>query len=343
MEEKIHILNHGVEEIKEKCADIVPEAYRMDQVCQWIFKKKARAFKDMSNLPVPMREKFEQKYIACALEIEKNERSLDDTIKLTFKTKANEQFSAVILPHRTYRSVCISTQVGCAWKCRFCASGLVPYKRNLGSGEILDQILIASAVIAPETLRNVLFMGMGEPLANYMGTLKAVEWMISPKGLGMSPSRITLSTTGLVPQIKNLAKHKLNINLALSLHAPTDYMRKKIMPVSARFKLNEVLEACKLFQLDNNSDLTMEYILLKGVNDQISEAQELDQLLLAKKFIRPPKINLIVYNPISALSYHSSSPEQVDHFYHYLKKRDWIVHIRKPKGREIEAACGQLS
>ena len=297
----------------------------------------------MTNLPIELRNILSKKFILRKLTIQsQNCSQKDPTQKFNFNTTEHQTVSAVFLPHLTYQSACISTQVGCAWKCQFCASGLVPFQRNLTTGEILDQIFLIEER-TNEKIQNILFMGMGEPLANYENTVQSIRWMISKNGLQKSPARITLSTTGVVPQIKKLAEEKLNIHLALSLHAPNDSIRKKIMPVSSKFHIRDVLNACKYFQTLNKSELTFEYILLKDVNDRSQDAEELVQLIESFSFIRPPKINLIPYNPVPDLPYHPPQPQQIDFFHNYLKSKNFIVHSRKPQGQDIGAACGQLS
>ena len=318
------------------------ESYRMEQVFHWIFSQHQSTFQGMTNLPASFRKLLDQNYALRSLKIIKKEESkLDHTIKFTFQTFDYKNFIAVLLPHKNYYTLCISTQVGCAFKCQFCASGLVPYDRNLSSGEILDQIFLIEDS-RNISLKNILFMGMGEPLANYSNVLKTIQWLKSPQGFKIHPSHITLSTTGVVPQIKKLAKERLNVNLALSLHSADEKIRKKIMPVSSKFSIPEVLNACKIYQLENNSDLTIEYILLNKVNDQLKDAKTLVSVLNSTHFKGKPKINLIPYNSVANLPFKPSSQENIENFYQFLKNKGFIVHTRKPQGQDIGAACGQL-
>ncbi len=297
----------------------------------------------MSSLPAPLRQKLNELYDLRKLPAPKTEKSrIDPTIKFTFDVAKKECFSCVFLPHKGYNSLCISTQAGCAFRCQFCASGLVPFERNLTSGEILDQIFWAEQ-ISEQKIQNILFMGMGEPLANYENTVRAIRWMSGPNGLKMNPKRITLSTTGLEPQIKKLADEKLNVNLALSLHAANDELRAKIMPVSSKFAITEVLSACKIYETRNTGDFTIEYILLKDANDRLKDAKELDTLLNSFRFPKLTKINLIPYNPVPGLPYKAPDQTRVDDFFLFLKKKKYVVHCRKPQGQDIGAACGQLS
>lgn len=318
------------------------ERYRFEQICNWVFQRHRSTFQEMTNLPAPFRDTLDKTYALRSLKIIKKEESkFDETIKFTFQTFDSKDFTAVLLPHKNYYTLCISTQVGCAFKCQFCASGLVPYDRNLSSGEILDQIFLIENS-KNITLKNILFMGMGEPLANYSNVVKTIEWLISPQGFKLHPSNITLSTTGVVPQIKKLAKERLNINLAISLHSANEKIRKKIMPVSSSFSIQEVLNACKIYQLENNSDLTIEYILLNEINDGIKDADILIKALNAAHFKIKPKINLIPYNPIPTIPFRPSSPEKIENFFQFLKNKGFLTHTRKPQGQDIGAACGQL-
>ena len=296
----------------------------------------------MSNLPASLRNGLSRDWALKTLEIEKKEKSgLDGTTKFIFKTSDSRSFSAVFLPHSKYNSLCISTQVGCAWGCRFCASGLVPFTRDLTPGEILDQIFLCEEE-SGQKIKNILFMGMGEPLANYSGTLKSIQWFTSPNGFRMNPSRIVVSTTGLAPQIAKIAGENLRVNLALSLHAPTDDLRKKLMPKSARFPIRDVLAACKIYQEKNRSEFTIEYILLKNINDTLEVARNLAELILSSRFPFQPKINLIPHNPVPSIPYETPAPETVRSFFDFLKSKKLNVHTRKPQGRDLSAACGQL-
>ena len=320
---------------------IKEEPYRIKQIYDWVFRRQVSSFEAMSNLPATLRKSLEENYLLRSLKIVKKECAKDGTTKFTFETRDRKNFTAVFLPHVGYSTACISSQVGCAWKCQFCASGLVDFDRNLSAGEILDQIFLIERDLKIK-IKNVLFMGMGEPLANYSNLVSAVRWLVSPLGLQWSPAHVTLSTTGVAPQIKKIALERLNINLALSLHSADEAIRKKIMPVSSKFSVREVLEACKIFQAENDSDLTIEYILLDGVNDGIKEAEKLAAVLNSIRFKRQPKINLIPYNPVPDLPYKTSRKDRMEAFFQFLKSKNFIAHTRKPQGQDIGAACGQL-
>lgn len=334
-----HLLDLSLEEVGKKLGAV---AYRPDQILGWVFSKRVRNFSDMSDLPQVLRNELSSSYLLRKVSVHSREESrLDGTVKLTFGAGKKEQFSCVLLPEKNYQSLCISTQVGCAWACKFCASGLVPFERNLSPGEILDQIFWAEES-SKRKVRNVLFMGMGEPLSNYAGTIGAIRWLLSPKGFGLSPSRIVLSTTGLAPQILKISKEKMGVNLALSLHAPDDALRKKIMPKSSQFSIRDILAASKMYLQENGGEFTVEYILLKGVNDGAEHAQALAKILHTARFPVPPKINLIPQNPVPGISFSASTKERSQEFFNILKSKKFTVHTRRPKGQDLEAACGQL-
>ena len=333
-----HLLDLSYEELKEKLGD----SYRLRQVCEWVFEKRARSFEDMTSLPLDLRRELDSQAALRNLQVERTEESrIDRTSKFTFKTCDKQNFSCVFLPHKSYNSLCISTQLGCAWECSFCASGLIPFSRNLTSGEILDQIFLVEEQ-SGRKIRNVLFMGMGEPLSNYSGTVRTIRWLTSPHGFKMNPSRIVLSTTGLAPQIAKISGEKLQVNLALSLHAPNEALRKKIMPKSSRFPIPDVLAACKKYWQENGGEFTVEYILLRGVNDRKIHAEELSRLLLSARFPSLPKINLIPQNPVGTIALQPSLPQAAEAFFAHLKKKNFNVHTRKPQGQDLDAACGQL-
>lgn len=326
-----------------KLSEFSSEKYRIQQISRWIVDRHPQSFSEIKNIPISQREKFSNKFALSKLKIHSRQISkIDQTEKFTFETKDKRFISSVFLPHIKYNSICISSQIGCAFECTYCATGLIPFRRNLSSGEILDQILLTEEKIK-QKIKNVLFMGMGEPLANYENVLKAIEWLISDNGFKLHPHKVTLSTTGIPSQILRLANQQLNINLALSLHAPNDKIRKKIMPTSAQFLIKEILTACKHFQKKNNSNFTIEYILIKDMNDNIKEIRELLVLIRSFNFSPLPKINLIPYNQVLTLKYKKIDPKQVEFFFRFLKNNGFNVHTRKAQGEDIVAACGQLS
>ncbi len=313
-------------------------AFRAKQIYEWFFQKDAGSFQDMSDLPASLRMILEERYLLHPLHIRRKEESpLDGTIRYFFEAHDHETVSTVFLPEEDRLSLCLSTQVGCAYRCQFCASGLVPFKRQLSAAEIIDQILL----IKKDQKRaptNLLFMGMGEPLANYTQVVQTIRWITSSVGLGMSPSRVTLSTSGLIPQIIKLADDQVKVKLAVSLHAVRDDLRVKIMPVSGRFGVRQLIKAAKYYGRKTNAPVTFEYILLDQVNDFEMDANRLAYLI--KGF--PHKVNLIPYNPIPGLPYERPPMSSVLRFQNWLRTRGVPVYIRKPKGLDIGSACGQL-
>lgn len=313
-------------------------AFRASQVYSWYFSRGASDFSDMSDVPAALRSTLAAEYQLHPLTLRRKEASaLDGTVRYHFGARDAEDVSTVFLPEDDRLSLCLSSQVGCAYKCSFCASGLVPFKRQLSASEIVDQILLISKDSA-KTPTNLLFMGMGEPLANYTQVVQAIRWITSAKGIGMSPSRITLSTSGLAPQIFRLADDGVKVNLAISLHAVRDDLRLKIMPVSGKFGVRELMKAAKYYGKTTKAPVTFEYILLNKVNDFLIDANRLSYLV--KGF--PNKVNLIPYNPVPGLPYERPPMESIIRFQNWLKERGVPVFIRKPKGLDIGSACGQL-
>jgi 23S rRNA (adenine2503-C2)-methyltransferase len=313
-------------------------AFRAKQIYEWFLKKDAVDFASMSDVPAALRDVLAAYYRLHPLRLVRKEESrLDGTIRYIFHAPDGKMVSTVYLPEPERLSLCLSTQVGCAYKCSFCASGLVPFERQLSAAEIVDQILLIRQD-TKATITNLLFMGMGEPLANYTQVVQAIKWITAPEGLGMSPTRITLSTSGLVPQIQRLADDGVKVKLAISLHAVRDDLRLKIMPVSGRFGVRELIKAARYYSFKSGSAVTFEYILLDGVNDFMIDANRL--AYLTKGF--PSKVNIIPYNPVRGLPYKRPSHETVMRFQHWLRDRNVPVFVRKPKGLDIGSACGQL-
>jgi 23S rRNA (adenine2503-C2)-methyltransferase len=312
--------------------------FRLKQIHEWLFKRHAGSFAEMSDLPAAMRESLDRQFRLHALSrIRKEESQLDGTIRYIFRGHDAKTVSTVYLPDADRLSLCLSTQVGCAYKCTFCASGLVAFQRQLSAAEIVDQILLIQKDSKVD-VTNLLFMGMGEPLANYTQVVQSIRWMTSPAGLGMSPSRLTLSTSGLIPQIIRLADDGVKVRLAVSLHSVRDELRLQIMPVSGHFGVRPLIKAAKYYANKTSSEVTFEYILLSEVNDHLIDANRL--AYLTKGFLC--KINLIPYNPVKGLPYKRPSHESIYRFQNWLRERGATVFIRKPKGLDIGSACGQL-
>lgn len=315
------------------------KAFRGRQIRQWLFKKLASSFEEMTNLPKSLRASLDEQACISYLERAKTEESKDGTKKYLFKLNDGHFIESVLIPERDHDTLCISSQAGCAMDCQFCLTAKEGLKRNLTASEILDQVIhVKRSITDHNRLANIVFMGMGEPLANYGAVKKAVINLISEEGMNFSRRRVTLSTCGLVPYMKKLGE-EMNIKLAISLNAADDETRSKLMPINKRYPLKSLLEACKAFPLPKGERITFEYILIKGVNDRDEDALKMAELL---KGIRS-KINLIPLNPHLGTRMSPSSIERIREFQDILMKRYYTAIIRKSRGGDILAACGQLS
>jgi len=333
--------------------DLLPEEwdlsdgpeYRRKQVAEWLFTKRAGSFAEMSNLPAAMRQHLEATYDFNALKLTKLQGSHDTTRKLLWELRTGDYIESVLIPasldlfgERSDRfTLCVSTQVGCAYGCKFCASGLEGWKRNLTAGEIVAQI-IETERATKVRINNLVFMGMGEPLANYQNLMQALKIINAEWGVGIGARHITISTSGLAPQIRELADQPLQIRLALSLHGATDEVRQQIMPVNRKYPLAELLDACADYQEKKRKMMTLEYILIEGVNDSLAQAT-----MLAKHARRlHAKVNLIPYNTVEGLDWRRPNDTVIDQFADVLHAAKVTATVRREKGHDIDAACGQL-
>jgi 23S rRNA (adenine2503-C2)-methyltransferase len=320
-------------------------AYRRTQVAEWLYAKRAASFAEMTNLPAPFRAHLESAYDFTALKLARMQGSHDTTRKLLWHLRTGDYIESVLIPASTdlfgERSdrftLCLSTQVGCAYGCKFCASGLEGWKRNLTPGEIVAQIIETERATKTK-INNLVFMGMGEPLANYANLMKALEIINAPWGVGIGARHITISTSGLAPQIRELANQPLQIRLALSLHGATDPVRAQIMPVNKKYPLGELLAACADYQAKKRKMMTLEYILIEGVNDSTTEAEVLARH--AKRL--HAKVNLIPYNTVEGLPWKRPTDFAIDRFAAILHGAKVTATVRREKGHDIDAACGQL-
>jgi 23S rRNA (adenine2503-C2)-methyltransferase len=314
-------------------------AYRARQVWQWLYQKRAASFADMSNLSAVFREQLAADFSISRLSVERRADSADGTVKFLFRLADGRNIESVLIPEAKRLTLCISTQVGCGFGCAFCATALLGLKRNLHASEIVDQILEASRTLTEDRrITNVVLMGMGEPLANYRQTIKALSVMTNNSwGVGISPRRITLSTVGLVPQIRKLMD-ETNVSLAISLHAATDELRSQLMPVNRKYSLRQLMDCCRALPIPRRKRITFEYVLLRGVNDSAADAHSLVELLRGVRC----KINLIPFNPHHGSRYQRPETENVEGFQHILSSRGLQVNVRRPRGDDIAAACGQL-
>lgn len=330
------------DEINSFFKDKGERSFRARQVSEWLWKKSARSFDEMTNLPKTTRELLKQHFSIHAVTLTGTQTSKDKTIKNIFKLYDGNVVEGVLIPTETRMTACISSQVGCSLTCAFCATGKISRVRNLTADEMYDQVSIIkkqSEEIYGITLTNIVYMGMGEPLLNYKNVLESIERITSADGMGMSPHRITVSTAGIAKMIRKLGDDKVKFNFALSLHAANDEKRNKIMPINEQNSLNSLAEALKYFYERTKTRVTYEYIVFKDFNDEITDAMELE------KFCRiiPCKVNIIEYNPIGESAFRQTTNARLKKFISYLHDKGIIVSVRKSRGKDINAACGQLA
>jgi len=313
--------------------------FRARQLMQWIYQRGVLDFESMTDLSRDLRRTLGA---AASLELPpviSEHRSADGTIKWLVDVAAGQAIETVYIPEPNRGTLCISSQAGCALDCAFCATGQQGFNRNLSAAEILGQVVLASAAIAPAEISNVVFMGMGEPLANYRNVVAVAKLLLADHAYGLSRRRVTISTAGLVPQLRRLAD-ECNVALAVSLHAPTDDLRDELVPINRRHPIAELLDACwRYAEVLASRQVTFEYVMLDGVNDSVAQARALVRLLAG----RPAKVNLIPFNSFPGGRYHCSSPEAIDRFWRTLWSAGIVATVRRPRGDDIAAACGQLA
>ncbi|HEX8297508.1 MAG TPA: 23S rRNA (adenine(2503)-C(2))-methyltransferase RlmN [Chthoniobacteraceae bacterium] len=334
------------EEIEARLKVLGQPGYRAKQVAEWVYAKRARSFEAMSNLPASLRTQLAEAFSFESLEAVRVLGSEDTTRKYLFRLPDGALIESVLIPASPAlygeasdrRTLCISTQVGCAYGCKFCASGLDGWTRNLQPAEIVEQVLKVEE-LSGEKINNLVFMGMGEPLANYANLMRAIGIINAPWGVGLGARHITISTSGLAPQIRELADQPLQVRLAISLHGATDEVRQQIMPVNRKYPLATLLEACAYYTERKKQRLTFEYILIEEVNDRPEDAAAL--VRLARK-VKGVKINCIPYNLVEGLDWKRPSEARQDAFMAILESAEVSATIRREKGHDIAAACGQL-
>ena len=315
------------------------EAYRGRQIRQWLFKKLACSFDGMTNIPTSLRETLKEKANILHLEKVRTQVSEDTTEKYLFRLSDGGYIESVLIPERGHYTLCISSQAGCAMGCVFCLTANQGFRRNLTAAEIIEQVIqVKRAMDDPDRLTNIVFMGMGEPLANYYGVLGAINNIIADDGLNFSHRKVTLSTCGITPLIRRLGEDT-TVNLAVSLNAADDETRDFLMPVNRKYNLRNLIAACRAFPLPNRRMITFEYILINGINDSSKDAHNLARLLSGIR----AKINLIPFNPSPGTEFSAPSDERIMDFQDILSRHHYTAIIRKSKGRDISAACGQLS
>lgn len=315
------------------------EPYRGGQIRKWLFKRLARSFDEMTDLPLSLRKTLADRAPLNHLETAKVLSSRDGTKKFLFRLHDGPGIESVLIPEKDHFTLCISSQAGCAMGCRFCLTAKQGLKRNLSPGEIVDQVLeVKRSMERPERLTNIVLMGMGEPLANYEAVVRALRNLVADDGLNFSHRKVTLSTSGLVPAMERLGRD-LEVNLAVSLNAADDDTRSMLMPVNRKYPLGDLMAACRRYPLPHRKMITFEYVLIGGVNDSAEDARKTAALLSGIR----AKVNLIPFNPHPGSTMAPPSEHRVPAFQEVLLERNITAIIRKSKGRDIAAACGQLS
>lgn len=332
----------SLKDLTEYFLSIGEKSFRAKQVWEWLWMKSANDFEQMTNLSISLREKLTHDFEIRALRVDSSQFSSDGTIKSAFRLYDQELVEGVLIPADDRMTACVSSQIGCSLSCKFCATGYMDRKRNLDPGEIYDQV-VAIDRQAKESfdipLSNIVFMGMGEPLLNYKNVLSGIDRITSEDGLNMSPKRITVSTAGIAKMIKKLADDEVKFNLALSLHAANDKKRNQIMPINETNTLEALHEALLYFYTNTKNKITFEYIVFNNFNDSLEDAKELWDF--AKRI--PSKINIIEYNPISEADFRNTEEDKLDRFARFLEEKDLVVNVRRSRGKDIDAACGQLA
>lgn len=342
MSDKINIRKLSLEELKSSLVELGEKAFRAKQVYEWIWQKNAHSFIEMTNLSKALRELLEESYWIDIIDLKDQQISTDKTIKCAFLTHDAKVIEGVLIPTSSRTTACISSQVGCSLACKFCATGKLKLMRNLSAGEMVDQVVYLKNQAETRyntPLSNIVYMGMGEPLLNYKEMLRSTDLISSEEGLGMSPKRITISTAGIAKMIKKLGDDEVKFNLALSLHAANDAKRSHLMDINDSNNLEALAEALRYFHQKTGTRVTFEYIIFKGFNDELEDAQELTEFAKCV----PCKVNIIEYNAIDDGEFQQATRAKVDAFAGYLEDRNIIVNVRRSRGKDIDAACGQLA
>ncbi|WP_339698091.1 23S rRNA (adenine(2503)-C(2))-methyltransferase RlmN [uncultured Roseivirga sp.] len=342
VEAKRDIRQLSLEEIQEFFVSIGDKAFRAKQVYEWLWKKSAKDFDQMTNISLSTRELLKEKFSINHIKVDEMQRSNDGTIKNAVRLHDGMTVESVLIPTETRITACISSQVGCSLDCHFCATARLKRMRNLNPDEIYDQVVAIKEegeLYFGRSLTNIVYMGMGEPLLNYQNVMESIRKITSPEGLGMSPKRITLSTVGIPKMIMRMADEDMKFNLAVSLHSAIDETRSKVMPINEKSDLNELAESLNYWYQKTNRKITFEYVVWKGINDDERHAHA-----LAKYCGRvASKVNLIEYNPIDDGMFQQADPEKIDMYERILGDKGIIVNVRRSRGKDIDAACGQLA
>lgn len=329
-------------DLKTFLADRGEQAFRAKQIYEWLWKKSATAFDQMTNLSVPLRNLMNDNFVINSITVAKKQVSSDQTIKSAFQLYDGHLVEGVLIPADDRMTACVSSQVGCSLTCKFCATGYMDRKRNLDAAEIYDQVVAIRNQAEQHyqtPLTNIVYMGMGEPLLNYANVLESIDKITSPEGLNMSPKRITVSTAGIAKMIKKLGDDEVKFRLALSLHAANDAKRDQIMPINESNTLEALREALMYFYKKTGTRVTYEYIVFHHFNDSLQDAKELYEFTKHT----PCKVNIIEYNPIAEATYQNAEGDKIAQFGKFLEDKGVTVNIRRSRGKDIDAACGQLA
>lgn len=342
MQRKKNIRELSEDELIQAILDLGEKKFRASQIIDWLWNKQVVSFDEMQNVPKGLRNQLDEHFFIDKIVLSDQQISKDKTIKCAYETFDKRVVEGVLIPTSSRTTACISSQVGCSLSCKFCATGKLKLLRNLSPGEIVDQVssLRDMALEKYNTpLTNIVYMGMGEPLLNYRNMMSSIHWITSDKGLGMSPKRITVSTAGIAKMIKKMGDDDVKVNLALSLHAANDRKRSEIMEINDTNNLSVLTEALQYFHEKTGTRVTFEYIIFDKFNDSLEDAAEL------AAFARcvPCKINIIEYNPIDDGEFQRASSEKTDAFAKFLESKNLVVNVRRSRGKDIDAACGQLA
>jgi 23S rRNA (adenine2503-C2)-methyltransferase len=330
------------EQLREFFVKQGDKAFRGNQVYEWLWRKSAHTFDDMTNVSKETRQMLEDNFVINHIKVDTMQRSSDGTVKNAVRLHDGLIVESVLIPTATRTTACVSSQVGCSLDCRFCATARLKRMRNLNPDEIYDQVVAInneSKLYYNRPLSNVVFMGMGEPLMNYNNVIKAIDKITSPEGLGMSPKRITVSTSGVPKIIKKMADDDVKFNLAVSLHSAIDEVRTSIMPFNKTFSLKDLKESLEYWYAKINRKISYEYVIWNGINDT---QKDIDALVQFCKYV-PCKVNIIEYNPIDDGEFQQATNEALENYINSLEKNRIVVNVRRSRGKDIDAACGQLA
>ncbi|WP_299888890.1 23S rRNA (adenine(2503)-C(2))-methyltransferase RlmN [uncultured Lacinutrix sp.] len=330
------------EQLREFFVKEGDKAFRGNQVYEWLWSKGAHVFEDMTNISKETRQMLQDNFVINHISVDTMQRSSDGTVKNAVRLHDGLIVESVLIPTETRTTACVSSQVGCSLDCKFCATARLKRMRNLNPDEIYDQVVAIdkeSKLYFNRPLSNIVFMGMGEPLMNYNNVIKAIDKITSPEGLGMSPKRIVVSTSGVPKMIKKMADDDVKFNLAVSLHSAIDEVRTTIMPFNKTFPLKDLKEALEHWYEKTQRKITYEYVVWNGINDSI---KDIEALVRFCKYV-PCKVNIIEYNPIDDGEFQQASNQAIDDYIRILERNNIVVNVRRSRGKDIDAACGQLA